>query len=69
MTKMTNCREASRLISDALDRILSQVDENVLEEHLRICPNCQNCRRHFLALRNWGRLGFLAGDGPTPDAM
>ncbi len=67
MTKMANCREASRLLSDALDRILSQVEENVLEEHLRICPNCQTCRRHFLALRNW-KTAFLAGEGAAADA-
>ncbi|MGH8625574.1 MAG: zf-HC2 domain-containing protein [Gammaproteobacteria bacterium] len=64
---MLNCREASHLLSDALDRALRREEEGRLAQHLKICPNCQNCRRHFLALRSW-KTAFLAGAQAAPDA-
>ncbi len=64
---MLNCRKASRLVSDALDRSLRPREESQLKEHLKVCPNCQNCRRHFLALRNW-KTAFLAETRSVPDA-
>lgn len=56
---MLNCREASHLLSDALDRALRPQEHSQLKEHLKICPNCKNCRHHFLALRSW-KTAFLA---------
>ena len=63
---MLNCREASHLLSDALDRALRPQEHSQLKEHLKICPNCKNCRHHFLTLRSW-KTAFLAGVNAAPD--
>lgn len=50
---MSNCKQVTRLLSDALDRALDPQEEVCIKTHLEICPACQNCRQHFLRLRIW----------------
>lgn len=50
---MPNCKQVSRLLSNALDGALTPAEENRVKKHLAICPACQNCRQHFLRLRVW----------------
>jgi hypothetical protein len=47
---MLSCRNATRLISDRLDRSLSCGERICLGVHLLLCPPCQRFRRavHFL---------------------
>lgn len=46
-----NCRESSKLLSEALDRELTPGELSEVEEHLAICPACTRCRKQFEALR------------------
>lgn len=48
---MMNCRMATQLLSEALDRELTSGERHEIEEHLAICPACTNCRKQFLELR------------------
>lgn len=50
---MSNCKQVSRLLSNALDGALTPDEEDRVKQHLAICPACQNCRQHFLQLRIW----------------
>lgn len=44
---MLSCKDSSRLLSDALDRELDLSEQTSLDQHLEICPACQNCKDHF----------------------
>lgn len=46
-----SCRDATRLLSDALDRPLAPVETEDLDSHLRRCPRCVECGRQFRLLR------------------
>ena len=50
---MSNCKQVTRILSDALDRALDPQEEDCVKTHLAVCPACQNCRQHFLRLRIW----------------
>lgn len=54
-----NCKQASRLISDALDRPLSRGEYLRLRIHLFLCGNCTEFSRQLqlmqLAARKAGR--------------
>ncbi|MBI3146415.1 MAG: zf-HC2 domain-containing protein [Pseudogulbenkiania sp.] len=54
-----NCKQASRLISDALDRPLSKTEYLRLRIHLFLCGNCSEFSRQLqllqLAARKAGR--------------
>ncbi|CAN5803256.1 hypothetical protein BH20PSE1_BH20PSE1_04600 [soil metagenome] len=47
---MLSCKDSSRLLSDALDRELDVREQTSLDQHLEICPACQNCKDHFARL-------------------
>lgn len=46
-----NCRESSKLLSEALDRDLTPEELGDVEDHLAMCPACTRCRKQFEALR------------------
>jgi len=48
---MLKCREASRLLSEALECALPARERHALGEHLAACPACRECARQFAALR------------------
>ena len=48
---MIKCREASRLMSQAMDQPLPAWQRLALVLHLAICDACRNARRQMLALR------------------
>lgn len=48
---MLSCREASRLISDAMDRKLSRYEQVSLQFHLLLCHNCRHFRQQMATLR------------------
>ena len=48
---MIHCRDASRLMSEAMDRKLPLWQRLALALHLAICDGCRNARRQMHALR------------------
>ncbi|HMW56565.1 MAG TPA: zf-HC2 domain-containing protein [Accumulibacter sp.] len=48
---MPNCREITRLCSDALERELTLRERVTLRTHLTICVACRNFRTHLAFLR------------------
>ena len=48
---MLSCREASRLISDAMDRKLSRYEQVSLRFHLLMCSNCRHFQLQMATLR------------------
>lgn len=64
-----NCLEATRLLSDRLDRPLDESSSAELAQHLEICPGCVECGLQFRLLRvivqRWRERAHGAGtDGP-----
>jgi predicted anti-sigma-YlaC factor YlaD len=51
MKVLLNCREATRLISDRLDRNLTATERVTLRLHLAICRACERADRQFAFLR------------------
>lgn len=47
---MMNCKEATQLMSQDLDRKLSLVERLGLKLHLLICKGCRATGRHFAFL-------------------
>ena len=45
-----NCRETSRLVSDALDRQLTEEERQGVTDHLADCKLCQGAHRQFMML-------------------
>lgn len=58
-----NCRENTRLLSEAMDRKLMAAEREAVERHLAICPACTRCQRQFLEIRR--ALRRMAGTLPT----
>jgi hypothetical protein len=52
---MITCKEASRLMSEGLDRELGVGDRARLRVHLAICAACTRVRRQFDFLRRAAR--------------
>jgi hypothetical protein len=50
-----NCRQASRLISDALDRPLSKSEYLRLRIHLFLCGNCSEFSRQLQLMQQAAR--------------
>lgn len=48
---MTNCRQISRLLSEALDRDLTAEEREMVVKHLAECPACTRCRGQFEEIR------------------
>lgn len=46
-----NCRQASRLVSDGMDRQLTRMERVGLRLHLIICSACRAWRRQLLFIR------------------
>lgn len=61
MKLMLSCREASRLISERLDRDLGVAERAALRVHLAICVACTRMTRQFEFLRK------AASQYPGPD--
>ena len=55
MKLMLTCKEASRLISEQLDRDLPIADRAALRVHLAICAACTRLTRQFDFLRRAAR--------------
>lgn len=49
---MMSCRQASRLISDGMDRPLSRSEQVRLSFHLLLCRNCRQFRQQMQRLRS-----------------
>ncbi len=65
---MLNCRKATRLLSDRLDRPLTLKENVHLKIHLLWCSGCRNFGGHMHRMRNISR-GFVdfGADDTTPD--
>jgi predicted anti-sigma-YlaC factor YlaD len=64
MKLMLSCREASRLISEKLDRDLGIAERAALRVHLAICEACTRMTRQFDFLRRAARQYPGPDDGP-----
>lgn len=49
---MLNCREATRLLSDAQERRISTKDRVALKFHLMMCSGCRNFAHQMDTLRD-----------------
>lgn len=64
---MLNCKDATRLMSEAQDRKLSVAEKLRLEMHLAMCNGCRNFRRQMNFLRAACRRIVLGGEPPDDD--
>lgn len=65
---MLNCREATRLCSQGLDRRLSLREQLGLHTHLMVCSGCMNFSKQTKFLRDAIRAYSLGNaDLPTSD--
>ena len=62
MKLMITCREASRLVSEGLDRELPAAERATLRVHLALCVACTRLSKQFDFLRRAAR------EYPGPDA-
>lgn len=53
---MLNCREATEMISQGLDRRLSLAERMALALHLAICRGCRATDKHLRFLRSATRM-------------
>ena len=65
---MMNCRQATRLLSDAQERDLSLMDRAALKMHVLICSGCRNFSRQMGALRDMARTYAKGMKDTSPDA-
>lgn len=49
---LPNCREASRLMSEGLDRELGTLERARLRLHLSMCDGCTNFRKQVTIMRD-----------------
>lgn len=54
---MMNCQQASRLISDGMDRPLTRSEQVRLSFHLLMCRNCRHFSQQMQQLRQGIRRG------------
>jgi len=52
-----SCKQASRLISDGMDRPLTRSEQVRLSLHLMLCANCRHFRQQMQQLRQGIRRG------------
>lgn len=62
---MINCQQASRLISDGLDRRLRLPERLALRVHLFLCDRCRHFARQGRFLRRLARAARQRHDGGT----
>ena len=55
MLMMPNCRETSRLVSEAMDRKLPLFKRLLLRLHLRMCKYCHRFEQQLLKVRQISR--------------
>ena len=60
-----NCKEASRYISQGLDKDMSDADRLSLRMHLAVCDACNKLKAQFVFLRR--AVAALAGRGSKDD--
>lgn len=66
---MMNCREATRLLSDAQERALSLTERAALQMHVMLCSGCSHFKQQMDSLRTMMRAyakGEHADDGKEP---
>ena len=71
MKPWLSCREASRRISEGMDRDLGLLERGTLRAHLMICSACSRVQRQFAFLRSAARAypgpdEAAADPGPAP---
>jgi hypothetical protein len=66
---MISCREATRLISESLDRRLTLRERISLRVHLFVCKICTRYRQQVLFIRETLRLYEAAEDCPAPVSL
>lgn len=64
---MLSCREATRLMSEALDRSLKPSERIRLYIHVTVCAGCRNFGKHMHFIRDACRR-FSAGPTPGGDS-
>lgn len=52
---MLNCRDATQVMSQSLDRKLTFGERMALRVHLTMCAPCRNCREQLMILREAAR--------------
>jgi len=62
--KWLTCKEASRYISQGLDRKMSLTERMSLRLHLALCDACTNLKAQFVFLRS--AVAALAGRNDPP---
>jgi hypothetical protein len=60
-----NCKEASRYISQGLDKDMSAADRTSLRMHLAVCDACNKFKAQLVFLRR--AVAALAGRGANDD--
>lgn len=65
MDMMLSCKEASRLISEALDRKLGLGERFALGFHLALCAGCKRVEAQFRLLRR--AMSEIPGPSQAPD--
>ncbi len=68
---MLNCREATRLLSEAQEHPLKLNEKWSLKMHIMMCSSCRNFEKQMLVLRQMAR-GYAKGfaesaTNPDPD--
>ena len=63
--KKLNCKEASRVISQGLDKEMSAEERSALRLHLAVCDACNKLKAQFVFLRR--ALSAFAGRGTDRD--
>ncbi|WP_148714317.1 zf-HC2 domain-containing protein [Chitinolyticbacter meiyuanensis] len=61
------CREATRLMSDAQDRVLTAPERLALAAHLPLCSGCRNYRKQLAVMRHAAMV--LREGGADEDAI
>lgn len=65
---MLNCREATRLLSESLDRPLTLNERMMLKLHLMMCSGCRNFDQQMGSIRQITRLYVQGKQLPEDDS-
>jgi predicted anti-sigma-YlaC factor YlaD len=63
-----NCRAATRLLSESLDRDLTRIERIGLRLHLIVCGACRAYRRQLAAMRRMIRRHLATGGDADSEA-
>ena len=64
---MMNCKEATRLLSDAQERELSLKEKSTLKIHVMMCSGCSNFARQMNILRDFSHAYTKGGEDGGDD--